>query len=128
MLIGCLALAGFPLLAGFWSKDEIVHAAFEYHRTVGVHAAAHRFMTAYYTFRMYFLCFHGPKRIPAEAGDHPHESPPVMIRPLYVLAFGAIFAGYPWCDVPGLHADAKSFLGFLRAAGIFPSLPARQHG
>ena len=117
MLIGCLALSGFPLLAGFWSKDEIVHAAFEYHWIVGVLLLITAFMTAYYTFRMYFLCFHGPKRIPAEAGDHPHESPPVMIRPLYVLALGAIGAGFlgVWPE----FAPTQAFLGFLKPHGYF---------
>jgi len=43
---------------------------------------------------MFFLCFHGPRRLPAEAGEHPRESPPVMLIPLFVLAMGAILAGY----------------------------------
>lgn len=116
MLIGCLALAGFPLLAGFWSKDEIIHAAFERADYIGILLLITAGLTAYYTFRMYFLCFHGETRTPVEAGDHPHESPPVMIRPLYVLAFGAIFAGYL-----GVHVDAaaSSFLFFLAPHGVF---------
>jgi len=117
MLIGCLALAGFPLLAGFWSKDEIVHASFEFHPVVGVLMLITAGLTAYYTFRMYFLCFHGPKRLPKEAGDHPHESPPVMLRPLWLLAAGSIAAGYI-----GVHIDvsaSKSFLGFLHPHGYF---------
>jgi NADH-quinone oxidoreductase subunit L len=117
MLIGCLALAGFPLLAGFWSKDEIVHASFEYHPIVGVIMLITAGMTAYYTFRMYFLCFNGPTRLPKEAGDHPHESPPVMIRPLYVLALGAVFAGYLGVEFTPLAGD--SFLGFLKPHGYF---------
>jgi NADH-quinone oxidoreductase subunit L len=117
MLIGCLALAGFPLLAGFWSKDEIVHAAFTYHPVVGVLMLLTAGLTAYYTFRMYYLCFHGPTRLPKEAGERPHESPPVMLRPLWVLAFGSIFAGYigVW---PAVSAS-ESFLGFLRPHGYF---------
>jgi NADH-quinone oxidoreductase subunit L len=94
MLIGCLALAGVPPLAGFWSKDEIVHAAFEHNQFLGAIMILTAALTAYYTFRMYFLCFHGPLRLPKEAGAHPHESPPMMIRPLYVLAAGAIVAGF----------------------------------
>jgi NADH-quinone oxidoreductase subunit L len=117
MLIGCLALAGFPLLAGFWSKDEIVHASFAYHPVVGLIMLATAGLTAYYTFRMYFLCFHGPTRLPKEAGEHPHESPPVMLRPLYLLAFGAIFAGY--LGVTFMGAPDKSFLGFLQPHGFF---------
>ncbi len=115
MLVGCLALAGFPLLAGFWSKDEIVHASFQYHPAVGVLMLATAAMTAYYTFRMYFLCFHGPTRLPDEAGEHPHESPRVMTIPLYVLAVGAALAGYLGVTVAG---GAHSFLGFLRPHGL----------
>ena len=59
MLVGCLALAGFPLLSGFWSKDEIVHAAFERNTLLGVVMLLTAGLTAYYTFRMFFLCFHG---------------------------------------------------------------------
>ncbi len=116
-LIGCLALAGFPLLAGFWSKDEIVHAAFERGSSVGLALLAIAAMTAYYTFRMFFLCFHGPKRTPAEAGDHPHESPPIMLQPLYLLAFGALFAGYVGVHLAGSFSG--SFLGFLAPHGFF---------
>ena len=117
MLIGCLSLAGFPLLAGFWSKDEIVHASFVYHPIVGALMLITAGMTAYYTFRMYFLCFHGPLRLPKEAGDHPRESPPVMIAPLYVLALGAIVAGYVGVTFTMLMGD--SFLGFLKPHGYF---------
>jgi len=117
MLIGCLALAGFPLLAGFWSKDEIVHSAFAYSPVVGVLMLITAGLTAYYTFRMYFLCFHGQTRFPKEAGEHPHEMPPVMIRPLYLLAFGAIFAGYLGVTFGGIPGE--SFLGFLQPHGFF---------
>ncbi|MBK8913190.1 MAG: NADH-quinone oxidoreductase subunit L [Phycisphaerales bacterium] len=94
MLIGCLALAGFPLLSGFWSKDEILHAALEHNFPVFVILLLTSFMTAYYTFRMYFLCFHGPLRLPAAAGAHPHDAPPVMVLPMTLLAAGAVLAGY----------------------------------
>jgi NADH-quinone oxidoreductase subunit L len=117
MLIGCLALAGFPLFSGFWSKDEIVHASFEYHTLLGLIMLATAGITAYYTFRMYFLCFAGPKRLPPEAGQHPHESPPVMLRPLYVLAAGAILAGYIGVTIK--FSASESFLGFLNPHGYF---------
>ncbi len=118
MAVGCLALAGFPLLSGFWSKDEIVHAAFERHPVVGIVMLATAALTAYYTFRMFFLCFHGELRMPEEAGKHPHEST-TMIRPLYVLAAGAILAGYVGVHLGGPVAD--SFLGFLTPHGFFHS-------
>jgi NADH-quinone oxidoreductase subunit L len=117
MLIGCLALAGFPLLAGFWSKDEIVHAAFERHAFVGIIMLTTAGLTAYYTFRMFFLCFHGPLRLPEEAGHHPHESPPVMLGPLYVLALGAIFAGYLGVSRHG--GFSERFLGLFSPHGYF---------
>ncbi len=117
MLVGCLALAGFPLLSGFWSKDEIVHAAFERHVVVGIIMLATAGLTAYYTFRMFFLCFGGKLRLPEEAGHHPHESPPVMILPLVLLAVGAICAGYLGVSLNG--SVGEKFLGLLRPHGLF---------
>ena len=94
MLIGCLALAGCPLLSGFFSKDEILYMALANGYPgvwlVGVLVAA---MTAYYTFRMFFLVFHGSAR-DEEAYAHAKESPKVMTVPLVILAIGAVFAGY----------------------------------
>src|SRR5262249_8612677 len=90
-LCRAFALAGFPVIsAGFWSKDEILAAVYQgthgpYELTflaltiIGLGTA---FLTAFYTFRAYFLTFWGEERFPPEAGDHPHESPPVMIIPL----------------------------------------------
>jgi NADH-quinone oxidoreductase subunit L len=112
MLIGCLALAGFPLItSGFYSKDEIVAAAWHFDVLLGVVMLGTAFLTAYYTFRLYFRVFHGPTVVPDPAPlphldeDHPghekytghdehHEHEPfIMIGPLVVLAIGAIFAG-----------------------------------
>ncbi len=117
MLIGCLALAGVPLLSGFWSKDEIVHAAFDHSVLVGVIMLATAGLTAYYTFRMFFLCFHGKLRLPDEAGENPHESPPVMIMPLWVLALGAIFVGY--LGVTFAVGSGEAFIGVFKPHGYF---------
>ncbi len=117
MLIGCLALAGFPLLSGFWSKDELVHYAFEWHPALGAILLATAGLTAYYTFRMYFLCFGGPLRLPKEAGEHPHEAPAVMLAPLYVLAIGAIFVGY--LGVTFTFSPGEAFLGVFKPHGYF---------
>jgi NADH-quinone oxidoreductase subunit L len=103
-LCGAAALAGLPLLSGFWSKDLILDALDE----AGARAVVHRggywavfglalvtaFLTAVYTFRAYFLTFWGPERVPPGAEDHAHESPQVMTVPLIVLAVGAVFAGF----------------------------------
>ena len=94
MVIGSLALAGIPIFAGFFSKDEILAEAFNrgYYLfyAIGVVVA---FMTAFYTFRMIYMTFHGTWRGPAEAWRHVHESAPSMVAPLIILAVPTILAG-----------------------------------
>ncbi len=101
-LIGCLALAGIIPFAGFWSKDVIL-VAVDQQLHYGTNPALYQvlyygalftaFLTAFYTFRAYFLTFHGEERVPAEAGHHAHESPRVMTVPLVILAFCATVVG-----------------------------------
>jgi NADH-quinone oxidoreductase subunit L len=102
-LCGAAALAGFPLLSGFWSKDDILAALSEashhaeyggYFSVIFAIAAATAVLTAFYTFRAYFLTFWGEERFPEEAGHHPHEAPPVMAWPLRILALFAIGIGF----------------------------------
>ncbi len=95
--IGCLALAGFPLLSGFWSKDEIIHHAFTQSFCLGLIGLVTAVLTGFYTFRMFFKAFAGEQRVPE--GVHAHESGRWMLVPLVVLAIGAVFAGY--FNVPG---------------------------
>ena len=64
MLIGCLALSGFPFFSGFFSKDEIIGVAWERHRMIALVLLFTAFLTAYYTFRLYFRVFEGPEVIP----------------------------------------------------------------
>ncbi|MED4351147.1 NADH-quinone oxidoreductase subunit L [Schinkia azotoformans] len=97
-LIGTLAISGFPLLSGFFSKDEILVAAWTDGRYglfwLAVGAA---FFTAFYMFRLFFMVFTGESR--GEHGDHAHESPGVMTFPMIVLGILAIVSGYvntPW--------------------------------
>ena len=97
MWIGSLALAGFPPFAGFYSKDVILEAAYMSHSPfgklafgLGITAA---FLTAFYSWRLLFLTFHGKSRADHHTLDHAHESPPSMLIPLFVLAFGSIFSG-----------------------------------
>ncbi|MFQ5491419.1 MAG: NADH-quinone oxidoreductase subunit L, partial [Phycisphaerae bacterium] len=96
-LIGALALAGFPFLSGFWSKDEIIHHAFAANFWLGLVGLLTAVLTAFYTFRMIFKAFWGDERIPE--GVHAHESGRWMLLPMGVLAVGALLAGY--FNVPG---------------------------
>ncbi len=95
MWIGSLALAGIPPFAGFFSKDAIIAAAFAGrgggYACFCVEAAA--FLTAFYSWRMIFMTFHGPRHGEEHVMAHVHESPWVMRGPLAVLALGATFAG-----------------------------------
>jgi len=93
-LIGALALAGCPMLAGFFSKDQILAASLnhQYLYPLGIVAVITAALTAFYTFRCYFLVFHGPRRIPDDV-EHPHETP-IMSYAMVPLALGAIAAGY----------------------------------
>ncbi|MEJ5342467.1 MAG: NADH-quinone oxidoreductase subunit L [Thermogutta sp.] len=98
-LIGSLALAGIFPLAGFFSKDEILVALAGrahhsgYYQLLLVVAMATAFLTAVYTFRAYFRTFFGEERVPAESAGHVHESPPVMLIPLGILAAASVIAG-----------------------------------
>ncbi len=98
MFIGSLALAGIPPFAGYWSKDTIIEAAWgagtplgQFAYAIGVAAA---FLTAFYSWRLLIMTFHGKPRADEHVMAHVHESPAVMTIPLMVLAAGAIFAGY----------------------------------
>lgn len=102
MWIGSLALAGVGIpgiggFAGFYSKDMIIEAAYAAHSAsgsfafwLGIAAAA---LTAFYSWRLLFMTFHGPTRADHHTFDHAHEAPRVMIWPLFILAFGAVAAG-----------------------------------
>jgi NADH-quinone oxidoreductase subunit L len=117
MVIGTLALTGFPLTAGYFSKDAIIEAAYVstnpmalYAFGMTVIAAA---LTAFYSWRLIFLTFHGAPH------DHHHyeearESPMVMLIPLGFLAVGSIFAGYPFKDLFVGHGVAEFFRDSLK--------------
>jgi NADH-quinone oxidoreductase subunit L len=97
MWIGSLALGGIPIFAGYYSKDMIIESAFAAHTGLGLFAywmgIAAAVMTAFYSWRLLLMTFHGKPRASAEVMSHVHESPPVMTIPLGVLAIGATFAG-----------------------------------
>jgi NADH-quinone oxidoreductase subunit L len=98
MWIGNLALAGIWPFAGYYSKDAIISSAYLAHSDVGIYAfvctVAAAFMTAFYSWRLLFMTFNGKPRADHHTLDHVHESPAVMLVPLFVLAAGAIVAGF----------------------------------
>ncbi len=103
MWIGSLALVGIWPFAGFYSKDIVLEAAWAAHTLVGDYAfwlgITAAFLTAFYSWRLIIMSFHGSPRADETVMAHVHESPKIMIAPLFVLAFGACFAGlvgYGW--------------------------------
>lgn len=108
MIVGTIALTGvgIPLTvigtSGFFSKDAIVEGAF----AAGTGMATFAFVllvvaaifTSFYSWRLIFMTFHGKPRASADVMHHVHESPPVMLVPLYVLAVGSLFAGFVFKD------------------------------
>ncbi|HIJ37521.1 MAG TPA: NADH-quinone oxidoreductase subunit L [Rhodospirillaceae bacterium] len=98
MLVGSVALAGIPPFAGYWSKDTILEAAWAAHTPYGMFAfvigITAAFLTAFYSWRLLILAFHGRSRADEHVMAHVHESPAVMTVPLMVLALGAVVAGW----------------------------------
>lgn len=92
-LICSLAISGFPLLSGFFSKDEILAHAFEQNKTVWIILSASSFLTAFYMFRLVFLTFFGTFRGTDETRKHIHESPLNMTIPLIILTILAVVGG-----------------------------------
>jgi NADH-quinone oxidoreductase subunit L len=98
MWIGSLSLAGIPFFAGYFSKDSILLASWasgtavgRYSFCLGVFTA---FLTAFYSWRLLLMTFHGKPRADEHTLHHAHESPWIMLAPLFVLAAGAVLAGY----------------------------------
>ena len=122
--IAVLAISGFPGFSGFFSKDEILVAAYV------THVPGHQWLywigfvtagiTAFYMFRLHFKTFFGDCRAPAEVRDHLEDPAPVVMNPLYVLAFFSIIAGYVglpqvWGDAFGIP-ESNSLANFLAPA------------
>jgi len=114
-VVGALAMAGVPGLSGFFSKDEILAAAFASgHYTVCALGLVGAAMTAFYMFRLIFLTFYGRERIEPEARHHLHESPRVMTVPLQILAILAAAGGY--IGLPHVLGGGNWLGRFLRSS------------
>jgi NADH-quinone oxidoreductase subunit L len=95
MAVATLAITGVPFFAGFFSKDEILHAAWASgHKGIWLAGLVGAALTAFYMTRLYVLTFRGESRVSHEAEHHLHESPPAMIAPLVVLAVLSFVGGY----------------------------------
>jgi NADH-quinone oxidoreductase subunit L len=107
-LLGCLAIAGIPPFSGFFSKDEILAAAFEHNKilwAIGVITAG---LTAFYMFRLYAMTFLGKFRGTHDQEHHLHESPPAMTIPLIVLAVLSVIGGF--VGIPEVFASNSHYL------------------
>lgn len=121
MTIGTLALTGFPFLAGYYSKDMIIESAFAAHSTVGTFAfgmgVTAALMTSFYSWRLVFMTFFGESRASQEVQDHVHESPQVMLIPLYILAVGAVASGFVFKEYFVGHNYEEFWAGSLFLIG-----------
>ncbi len=116
MLIGTLALTGFPYTAGYFSKDMVIEAAYASHneaaRTAFWLLVIAAFLTSLYSWRLMFMAFFGSPRADKHTLEHAHESPWVMLAPLLPLAVGALAAGYVFHD----YFIGKGYAEFWRGA------------
>ena len=122
MIIGTLALTGFPFLSGFYSKDAIIEFAYLRGNTTGYYAAGigifTAFLTSIYSWRLIFKTFHGEYNNKDIKKDETHESPIVMLTPLVLLSIGAIFAGFLFKELfigyEGLNNFWRDSIFFLK--------------
>jgi NADH-quinone oxidoreductase subunit L len=117
MTVGTLALTGFPLTAGYFSKDAIIESAYVAHNPFALYAfimtVVAAGLTSFYSWRLVFKTFHG-KPHDKHHYDAAHESPLVMLIPLLVLAIGAIAAGFPFKEVFAGHGVEEFFRDSLK--------------
>ncbi len=144
-LIGALAIAGVPGLAGFFSKDEILYRTYTSgHTLLWVVGLLTALLTAAYMFRLVFLAFHGTSRSAPAAhtddahgapvahdahghGGHLHDAPPAMAVALIVLAIGSVVAGY--AGLPSILGGGDWFARYLEPSfGVAPIAEVAEHG
>ncbi|MGV8829726.1 MAG: NADH-quinone oxidoreductase subunit L [Breznakibacter sp.] len=117
-LIACLTISGMPFLSGFFSKDEILVAAFNHNKILFGIEYLVAGLTAFYMFRLYFNVFWGEER---HYHHTPHESPWLMTLPLMFLAFASIFSGYlPFSEK--ISSDFKPFEAVMHFSIAIPSI------
>ncbi len=122
MIIGTLALTGFPFLSGFFSKDAIIEFAYLRGNTSGLYASGigifTAFLTSIYSWRLIFKTFHGDYKNKTIKIEEIHESPLVMLIPLFFLSIGAIFAGISFKEIfisnEGVNNFWKDSIFFLK--------------
>ncbi|MBN8980704.1 MAG: NADH-quinone oxidoreductase subunit L [Rhizobiales bacterium] len=117
MVIGTLALTGFPLTAGYFSKDAIIESAFVAHNPFALYGFLSTViaagLTSFYSWRLIFKTFHGEPH-DRHHYDAAHESPWVMMVPLYILAAGSILAGFPFKELFAGHGVEEFFRESLK--------------
>lgn len=119
-LICTLSIMGIPPFSGFWSKDSIVHAAFESNNLVGICTVLAAGITGFYMTRMVAMTFFGKARWEDDA--HPHESPAVMTIPLIILAIGATFLGIALLFWGNIETWLEPVVGFEEREIAIPEL------
>jgi len=119
-LLGCIAIAGVPPFSGFFSKDDILLAAFEHNKILYGVALFGAMLTAYYMFRLFIVAFTGNFRGTDEQKDHMHESPAPMTVVLVILAVLSVVGGF--VNVPDVILKSGAKL----TAFLSPVIPVRQ--
>lgn len=131
MWIGSLAIAGIPFFAGYYSKDIILEAAFANGNWYGLFAfwmgVVAALMTAFYSWRLIIMTFHGKPRADEKVMAHVHESPRVMISPLIILATGAILAGSVFYGGFVGSAHAPGHVGDITHTGEYINTWDKEH-
>ncbi len=136
MIVGTVALTGLGIpmtmigTAGFFSKDAIIEAAFASHASMSTYAfmliVVAAGFTSFYSWRLVFMTFHGTPRASFETMKHVHESPTVMLVPLFILAIGALLAGLLFHDA-FIGEDYAEFWKGILAGGAEPEILEHMH-
>nr|VFK10923.1 MAG: NADH dehydrogenase subunit L [Candidatus Kentron sp. LPFa] len=131
-LVGSLALIGFPGFSGFFSKDAIIEAVHHSHLPGAgfayVCVLAGVFVTAFYSFRMYFLVFHGKERMDEHTRQHLHETPATITLPLLLLAIPSVMIGWPYVESVLFDGYFGGAITVLPAHDVLGAMGENFHG